>query len=55
MAARPLIHHKTSALKSLQVFYTTLPEFSEIPTKPSSVVDKAFEKSIIQGISDVRS
>ena len=54
MASRAIIHHKNSKLKSLDVFYKLLPEFSETPSSLSSVVDKAFDKSIIRDVSDVR-
>ena len=54
MVSRAIIHHKSSKLKSLQVFYNSLPEFSEAPLVTNSVVDKAFQKSIIHDISDVR-
>ena len=54
MVARSIIHHKSSKLKSLNVFYKLLPEFSEVPISSKSVVDKAFEKSIVNSVSDVK-
>lgn len=54
MASRTIIQHNSSALKSLQVFYKLLPEFSESPKTLNSIVDKAFNISIMQGISDVK-
>lgn len=54
MASRALIHHKTSRLKSLGPFYSLLPEFSEVPRKLDSVVDKAFFKALVDAKTDVR-
>lgn len=54
MASRVVVPHKASRLKSLQTFYSLLPEFSEAPKTVVSLADKAFDKSIIQGVTDVR-
>jgi hypothetical protein len=49
-----LLLHKTAKLKSLSTFNKTLPEFSEVPSKIVSVVDKAFHKSLVSNVTDVK-
>lgn len=54
MVTRAVLHHKSSKVKSLSAFSKALPEFFEVPSKLNSVVDKAFHKSLVMNVTDVK-
>ncbi|CAG9335025.1 unnamed protein product [Blepharisma stoltei] len=54
MAVRSIIQTKHLNLKSIGAFANALPEFVEIPSNTKSLVDRAFNASIVEGQTNLK-